>query len=78
MKNTFYIALCTFLFSACIGDDIIMDRVEETIRIISQATSIAAGESFQFEARFTNNIGETEEGLVGWRSSDETILTIIQ
>jgi len=78
MKNTIYIALCTLLFSACIGDDIIMDRVDETLRITSQAASIAAGETFQFEARFTNNIGETEEGQVVWRSSDAAILTIDQ
>lgn len=78
MKNTVYIILCTLLFSACIGEDIIMDRVDETLRITSQATSIAAGETFQFEARFTNNIGETEEGQVAWRSADETILSIDQ
>lgn len=76
MKNTFFIPLITLLFSACIGDDIIMDRVDETLRITSQATSIAAGETFQFEARFTNNIGNTEEGRVIWRSSDESVLAI--
>lgn len=76
MKNVFYLCLMTLLFSACIGDDIIMDRVEETLRITVQATSIAAGETFQFEARYTNNIGNIEEGKVIWRSSDETILII--
>jgi len=78
MKNTFYITLFAILFSACIGDDIIMDRVDEILRITSQATSIAAGETFQFEARFTNNIGKTEEGKVIWQSSDESILTITE
>ncbi len=78
MKNTFYIALCTLLFSACIGDDIIMDRVEETLRITAQAASIAAGETFLFEARYTNNIGETEKGQVTWLSSDAAILSIDQ
>ena len=76
MKNIFYITLIAVLFNACIGDDIIMDRVDETLRITTQATSIAAGETFQFEARFTNNIGNTEEGRVVWRSSDESILAI--
>ena len=37
MKNTILMVLCTLLFSACIGDDIIMDRVDETLRITSQA-----------------------------------------
>ncbi len=78
MKNTILMVLCTLLFSACIGDDIIMDRVDETLRITSQASSIAAGETFQFEARFTNNIGVTEEGRVAWQSSNEDVLTINQ
>jgi len=78
MKNTFYLALVAILFSARIGDDIIMDRVDEALRITIQATSIAAGETFQFEARFTNNIGNTEEGRVIWRSSDENILAITE
>ncbi len=76
MKNVFYITLLTLLFSSCIGDDIIMDRVDETLRITNQAASIAAGETFQFEARYTNNIGNTEEGRVIWGSSDESILAI--
>lgn len=76
MKNIFYITLITVLFNACIGDDIIMDRVDESLRITAQATSIAVGETYQFEARFTNTIGNTEEGRVVWRSSDESILAI--
>jgi len=78
MKNVFYITLLTILFSSCIGDDIIMDRVDETLRITSQAASIAAGETFQFEARYTNNIGNTEEGRVIWRSSDASVLAITE
>ena len=76
MKNNFYILLVILLFSSCIGDDIIFDTVEETLKITTQATSIAVGENFQFEARYTNNVGETEVGRVTWRSSDETILSI--
>lgn len=76
MKNTFFIATLSILLSSCIGDDIILDTVDELLRITQQASSIAVGESFQFEARFTNNIGETEEGRVIWSSSDETILNI--
>lgn len=76
MKNIFYITLLTVLFSACIGDDIIMNRVDEALKITAQATSIAAGETFQFEARFTNNIGNTEEERIIWQSSDESVLSI--
>lgn len=76
MKNTFLIVFISILFGACIGDDIILDTVEETLKITSQATSLAVGESFQFEARYTNNVGQTEEDVISWRSSDKDLLTI--
>ena len=76
MKNTFFIFCLAFLVTACIGDDIIMDEVDEQLRIISMPSTIVEGETFQLEARFTNNVGLTIEGRVEWSSSDETILSI--
>ena len=66
----------TLLFSSCIGDDIILDTVEETLKITNQATSIAVGDTFRFEGRFTNNIGEVADDQISWRSSDEAILEV--
>lgn len=76
MKNTLLIVFISIFLGGCIGDDIILDTVEETLKITSQATSLAVGESFQFEARYTNNVGQTEEDVVRWRSSDTNLLTI--
>ena len=78
MKNFLFLFLISYSVTACIGDDIIMDMVEEQLRIIMMPSTIAAGDTFQFAARFTNNIGRTEEGKVEWSSSDESLLTIDQ
>lgn len=70
--------MLSFLLSSCIGDDIIFDTVEESVRIITRVDSLALGEDFQFEAVFVNNIGIEEPATITWSSSDETILTITQ
>ena len=76
MKNIiFYLLVSTFIVS-CIGDDIIQDMVEEQLRITMMPETIAWGETFQFSARYTNNVGLIEEGRVDWTSSDESLLTI--
>jgi hypothetical protein len=76
MKNYIYLSIIALFFSACIGDDIINDRVAETLKITAQASTIAVGETFQFKARFTNNIGQVEDERVIWTSSNPTILSI--
>lgn len=62
--------------SGCIGDDIVLDTVEESIKIMNPIDSIGVGKTHQFEARFLNNIGQPEERSVTWLSSDDEILTI--
>lgn len=78
MKNIIFYLLLSTLIVSCIGDDIIDDMVDEQLRITMMPEVIAAGETFQFEARFTNNVGLVEEGRVIWSSSDESLLTINQ
>lgn len=62
--------------SACIGDDIITDFVEPSIRITNPLDSLAAGESHTFEAIYFNNIGREETVDFVWKSSDENTVTI--
>ncbi len=78
MKNTVLYLLLSVLLVSCIGNDIIDDMVEEQLRITMMPETIAEGETFQFAARFTNNVGKIEEGKVEWTSSDQSILTIDQ
>ncbi len=64
------------LFSSCIGDDIIVDRVEENLSIMNPIDSLELGTTHQFVARFLNNIGVEESAPVIWSSSDEAVLSI--
>ena len=66
------------VLSGCIGDDIIDDRVDERIRIMSNVDTIGFGEEYQFEASFFNNVGAETEIAIEWSSSDENIITIDQ
>ena len=77
MQKIFFpiLAMAAF-FSSCIGDDIILDEVPEAVRILNQLDTIAVGESYQFDAMFTNNIGKEENKTVQWNSTDPTVLSI--
>jgi len=79
-KQFIYPILLSLLavLSGCIGDDLIDDRVDEQIRIMSNVDTIGFGEEYQFEASFFNNIGAETEASVEWSSSDEEIITIDQ
>jgi len=62
--------------TSCIQDDIIDDLVTESLQITNPIDTLAFGESYQLETRFTNNIGQTETPTLQWWSSDETILSV--
>ena len=77
MKLQLISSLCiALLFSACIGDDVIIDTVEENLTILNPIDSLELGASYQFTARFLNNIGVEEAVDIDWSSSDEAVLSI--
>ena len=77
MKYSFLVSLVIILgLTACIKDDIIFDRVDPTFRITSTIDTLAVDDSFQFETRFTNNVGGLEDVDVTWSSSDPSVITI--
>ena len=65
-----------FLFTACIGDDIIPDTVEERVVITNPIDSLLLGTTHRFEARVLNRVGQIEEELVDWTSSAPEVLSI--
>ncbi|MEM9885630.1 MAG: Ig-like domain-containing protein [Bacteroidota bacterium] len=74
--NLLTIAFFSLLLSACIGDDVIFDRVEEQVRIMNTIDTLGFGESYQFEATFLNNVGIEETATVEWSSSAPEIVSI--
>jgi len=77
MKNQLFIFLSFIvLMSSCIGDDIVLDTIAERISIENRIDSLQIDSSYQFSARFFNNIGEPVVADVNWSSSDESIISI--
>ncbi len=68
--------LLPFLFTACIGDDIITDLVEERVEITNPVDSLQLNDTHVFEARFFNQVGQNEEMDISWVSSDPSIVSI--
>lgn len=68
--------LFLFLLSGCIGTDIIPDFVEARVQIDQDITSLAVGTTHQFEANFTNEVGEAIEGEILWKSSNTSVMSI--
>jgi hypothetical protein len=76
MRHFLFFLLAITSALGCIGDDIIMDETPEAVRILNRLDTIAVGESYQFEAMFTNNIGVEEDRTIVWSSSDPVVLSI--
>ena len=72
----FSFILIAFFFTSCIGDDIVFDTIDESVRIMNPIDSIQIDDSFQFEGLFLNNIGMEADANFIWESSDPSILEI--
>ena len=73
--NAFLLALFIF-FSSCIGDDIVMDAIEERLSFSTTITSLKLGESFQLEAKYFDNIGMEQTANISWESSNPAIISV--
>lgn len=76
LRISFICAL--FILNSCIGEDIIDDSVDETIRIDNPVVNLEVGETHQFEATYFNNVGQAVDAPIIWSSSDESIIEITQ
>jgi len=72
----FLFAITTLTLASCIGDDILVDFVEPQIRLAALPTSIAAGDTYQVDATFLNNVGQPESRELGYSSSDPSVFSI--
>ena len=77
MKPYHYLFFGLLILSSCIGDDLIFDEVEPTIRIINPIVSLEIGSNHQFEFRYFNNVGVEEQlNNISWTSSNPDIIEI--
>lgn len=78
MKKTKYIIVFIVLIglSSCIGEDIIEDRIDASLKINNPLVSIAVGDTYQYTAVYLNNVGQEENVTLQWSSSDPNIIDI--
>lgn len=79
MKYIIHLLSCVLLivvFSSCVGDDIIEDRVTEDLRITNAIDTIGFGDTYQFDIRYLDNVGERQNVNVEWASSAASIVSI--
>ncbi|MEM6395093.1 MAG: Ig-like domain-containing protein [Bacteroidota bacterium] len=70
--------LATLLFWSCIGDDFINDFVQPEIRLSAAPDSLTIDSSFQYSARYFNNVGIESDVDLEWSSSDPAVASIDQ
>ena len=77
--KTFHYLILSFLpslFSGCIGDDIILDTVDATLRIVNPIDTLEVGSQYTFEVLYTNNVGQEAEAAIDWVSLDPDRVSI--
>jgi len=75
LKNIFLFVILIG-FSSCVGEDIIEDEIDASLRINGSLVSLAVGDTYQYQATYLNNVGKEEEVDLQWSSSNPDIVTI--
>lgn len=70
------IAIVAIIFTSCVGDDLIEDRVAEDLRITNAIDTIGFGTTYQFESRYLNNVGIEQDASIEWSSSNSDVVSI--
>ena len=64
------------LWQGCIGDDIIYDSIDASIRFSNPIDTIGIDETYQLEATFFNELGIEESASIEWESSAPEIIKV--
>ncbi len=76
MKSTYLFALLLWTLSACIGNDILLDSVAESVSITQWVDTLGVNDAVPFAARYTDQIGRTVDRPIVWTSADPGLLEI--
>lgn len=74
--NRLLYILPLLFFTACIGDDIVEDIVDPTLRITNPLVEMEIGTEYQFEVMYFNSSGSPAIVSLEWTSSDTTVATV--
>ncbi|MEL7531194.1 MAG: DM13 domain-containing protein [Bacteroidota bacterium] len=76
MRLSIYFIGVLSLLTSCIGNDILEDTVAEEIKITDRVDTLGLNDTYQFLARYTDQIGRVQDASVNWNSSSPTIVSI--
>ncbi len=76
MKPLFLFFIVTLVFTSCVSNDIIDDRVAEKLSFNNTISELAITKSHQFTTKYTNNVGEVRTPKIEWTSSDANVLRV--
>ena len=78
MKSLFLttFVFLAFLFTGCIGDDVIDDFIEPVLRISNNIDTLGKDDNFTFTTRFFNDVGQEESIQANWTSSNPSSVSI--
>ena len=76
MKHLRLLFLFSILLQSCVQDDIIKDTINEVLSFNIPLQEITIKESFQYDIKFTNNVGDIETPTITWQSSAPDVITI--
>lgn len=75
LKNS-WVVLVILLMQGCIKDTFLDDRVDPSFSIVSYASSLKQADSFQFEARFLDEVGRPAIKQWSWSTKQDTVLLV--
>lgn len=75
-KSILLFAVLASILGGCIGDDVVQDFVEPTLRLGIAPDTLLEGSTFQLEVMYFNNVGIQEPITPTWTSSDESIISV--
>jgi hypothetical protein len=77
MKRIIWIFLFPLaLLQGCIGEDLIVDFVNERVAVVNPTDSLQVGKTYAFQARFFNNAGLEQVVGIKWLSTDPLLASV--
>lgn len=76
MKQWPIFLLAFIIFQSCIQDDIIDDRIDESLSFNNPITELTIKNTHQYITKITNNVGEVITPSIEWSSSDSNIISV--
>ncbi|KAB1153217.1 hypothetical protein F7018_17880 [Tenacibaculum aiptasiae] len=70
------LVLSIILLQSCVQNDIINDRVDEKLAFSTSIQELTIKDTFQYNTKYTDNVGEVQTPTVTWTTSNPDIISV--